>query len=270
MALGPMMSEMTWQEVAEAVEQGYVPVFLVGSTEQHGPHLPLATDTVLPLEIIVRAAKQVKLLIVPPLPFGYKSKPLSGGGQGFPGTISLDGVTLIYAVRDVVAELARHGFRKIVVLDWHMENVNFVYEGIDQARVRGGLDGVTVMSIDSIVAAFPQDELAWLFEEGFPGWDVEHAAIMETSLMLAVRPESVRTDRVVDDQSEEHPWYDLIPAPQSHIPKSGTLSLATQGTREKGERLEKLLIAKFVEALRTEFDVPLQGTAQRTAAGVDR
>jgi creatinine amidohydrolase len=255
-ALGPLMAEMTWQEVSQAVDEGYVPVWLIGSTEQHGPHLPLATDTILPLEVIREAAREVKLLIPPPLPFGYKSKPLSGGGQGFPGTMSFDGTTLICAVRDIVSELVRHGFRQIVVFDWHMENVNFVYEGIDQARVRGGLGDATIMSIDSIFAAFPESELAWMFSEGFPGWDVEHAAIMETSLMLAGRPDLVRSDRVVDDLSEEHPWYDLIPAPPSHIPASGTLSLATQGTQEKGARLQAMLVAKLVEAVRKEFDVP--------------
>ena len=267
MALGPMMAEMTWKEVAAAVEARYVPVFLVGSTEQHGPHLPLATDTILPLEVIKGAARAMKLLIVPPLPFGFKSKPLSGGGQGFPGTMSLDGVTLIYAVRDVVSELARHGFRQIVGFDWHMENVNFVYEGIDQARMRGDLEGVTVMSIDSIFAAFSHEELTWLFDEGFPGWDVEHAAIMETSLMLAMRPELVRTAEIVDDRSEEHPWYDLLPAPESHIPKSGTLSLASQGTREKGERLQRMLLGKFVEALRKEFDVPSHSDPEQVVGG---
>jgi creatinine amidohydrolase len=268
-ALGPMMAEMTWQDVSRAVEDRYVPVLLVGATEQHGPHLPLATDTVLPLEVIKAAARTTRLLIAPPVPFGFKSKPLSGGGQGFPGTMSLDGSTLISVVRDLVSELARHGFRQMVVFNWHMENVNFVYEGIDQARAAGRLEDVTVMSIDSIVAAFPQEQLAWLFEEGFPGWDVEHAAIMETSLMLASRPELVRPDRVVDDQSEEHPWYDLLPAPASHIPKSGTLSLATLGTREKGERLQAMLVAKFVEALQKEFDVPLHAQAERIAAGVN-
>jgi creatinine amidohydrolase len=261
MALGPLMVDMTWQEVEQAVGEGYVPVWLIGATEQHGPHLPLATDTILPFEVIRRAAEEVKLLIPPPLPFGYKSKPLSGGGQGFPGTMSLDGATLIAAVRDIVSELARHGFRRIVVFDWHMENVNFVYEGIDQARMRGALEGTTVMSIDSPFNAFAESELAWMFSEGFPGWDVEHAAIVETSLMLAARPELVRRDRVVDEVSDEHPWYDLIPAPPSHVTRSGTLSLATQGSVEKGERLLPMLVAKLVEALRKEFDVPRHDAA---------
>ncbi len=261
------MEEMTWKEVELAVSEGHVPIWLIGSTEQHGPHLPLATDTLLPLEVIKRAAQEVKIVIPPPLPFGFKSKALSGGGQGFPGTTSLDGETLIHVVRDVVSELARHGFRQIVVFGWHMESTNFVWEGIDQARKRGSLDGATVMSVDSIFNAFTQDELSWLFQEGFPGWDVEHAAIVETSLMLDARPELVRTDLIADDQSEEHPWYDILPEPPSHIPRSGVLSLATQGSREKGERVNKMLVKALVKALRKEFDIPSQAEGGRNAQG---
>jgi creatinine amidohydrolase len=261
--LGPVMQEMTWKEVKQAADEGYVPVWVIGATEQHGPHLPLATDLILPLEVTRAAAREVKILLAPPFPFGFKSKPLSGGGQGFPGTLSLDGATLICAVRDIVAEIARSGFRHIVVLNWHMENVNFVYEGIDQARARSGMEGATVLSIDSLFAAFSAEDLAWLFEEGFPGWDVEHAAIVETSLMLATRPDLVRTTEIVDDQAEDHPWYDLSPAPATHIPPSGVLSLATQGSRQKGDRLHAMLVAKFIEALQKEFNI---GCHQRAAA----
>jgi creatinine amidohydrolase len=248
-----MMETMTWPEVAQAAESGYVPVWPIGSTEQHGPHLPLATDTVLPLEIVKRAAQEVRIVIPPPLAFGFKSKALSGGGQSFPGTTSLDGATLICVVREVVSELARHGFRQIVVLNWHMENTNFVWEGIDQARLNGRLDNTRVMSIDSLSGAFRQEELGWLFEDDFSGWDVEHAALVETSLMLALRPELVRIEKIADDAAEDHPWYDLIPEPPSHIPRSGVLARATPASREKGERLSQMMVARLVEAIRKEF-----------------
>lgn len=257
---GPMMESMTWKEVAAAVAEEYVPVWVVGATEQHGPHLPLSTDLTLPLELVKRAAQEIRLLIPPPLQFGFKSKALSGGGQSFPGTISLDGETLIRVVRDVVAELGRHGFRQIVVINWHMESVNFIWEGIDQSRSRG-LDDVAIMSIDRPLAAFKQSELAFLFDDGFPGWDVEHAAIMETSLMLALRPELVREDLIADDSAAEHPWYDLIPEPSRHIPQSGVLSRASAASRDKGERLQRMVVEKLVEAITKEF-----GTARHEAA----
>jgi creatinine amidohydrolase len=251
--VGPMMETMTWPEVAQAVEEEYVPVWVIGSTEQHGPHLPITTDLILPLELVKRAAREIKLVLPPPLSFGFKSKALSGGGQGFPGTVSLDGETLIRVIRDVVSELGRHGFRRIVVMNWHMENVNLIWEGLDQARAMGRLEGVTVMSIDRPLAAFSQDELSWLFEDGFTGWDVEHAAIMETSLMLALRPELVRIDKVLDDAAAEHPWYDLIPEPAKHVPASGVLSRATLASAKKGDRLQGMVVAKLVDAITKEF-----------------
>jgi len=251
--LGPMMDTMTWPEVREAAEQGYVPVWVIGSTEQHGPHLPLATDVILPLELVKRAAEEIRLLVPPPLVFGFKSKALSGGGQTFPGTISLDGETLIRVVRDVISELARHGFQQLVVLNWHMENINFIWEGIDQARARGALKNAIVMSIDRPLAAYSEDALAWLFEDGFSGWAIEHAATMETSLMLALRPELVRTDLIIDDAAAEHPWYDLIPEPTDHIPASGVLSRATAGSRAKGERLQRMIVEKLLGAIVKEF-----------------
>jgi creatinine amidohydrolase len=261
-----MMETMTWPEVPQAVDEAYVPVLVVGSTEQHGPHLPLGTDLILPLELVKLAARELRLLIPPPLSYGFKSKALSGGGQSFPGTTSLDGETLIRLVRDVVSEVARHGFRQIVVVNWHMESVNLIWEGLDQARVSGKLDGVTVMSIDRPLAAYRQEELAWLFEDGFAGWDIEHAAIVETSLMLALRPDLVREELILDDAAAEHPWYDLIPEPPRHIPPSGVLSTATAGNRAKGDRLKKMIVAKLVEAITKEFATPRHESPQVTGS----
>jgi creatinine amidohydrolase len=247
------MSLMTWTEVERAVELGYIPVLVIGSTEQHGPHLPLSTDVLIPTELVRRLATTAPVLIAPPLHFGFKSKALSGGGQTFPGTTSLDGETLIHVVRDVVGEIARHGFKRLVVLNWHMENVNFVWEGIDQARRTGRLGDMVVLSIDSLTGSFPPSELEWLFPQGFPGWDVEHASMVETSLMLALRDDVVRKDEIHDDAAADHPWYDLTPEPPRHIPRSGVLANATQGTREIGERLSEMLVRRLGEAIAREF-----------------
>lgn len=92
-------------------------------------------------------------------------------------------------------------------------------------------------------------------DQGVPGWDLEHAAIVETSLMLALRPELVRSDKTADDGPEEHPWYDLLPEPSSHVPTSGVLPRASSASREKGERLRDLLVARLIEALAKEFNL---------------
>ncbi len=222
----PMMAEMTWPEVDLAARAGAVALWSVGATEQHGPHLPVSVDHLLPVELSKRIAERVHCVIPPPQPFGNRSHPLSGGGQGFPATTSLRASTLIQVVRDVVGELARSGFTRIALINWHAENVNLLYEGVELAREAGGFDDVTVMIVDRVWASFGEGELDFLFADadGFPGWAAEHAAIVETSLMLALRRDLVRESLIADDQAAERPFYELLPTPPQHIAQSGVLA----------------------------------------------
>lgn len=259
MSAAPLMAEMTWPEVEAAAGRGAVALWSVGATEQHGPHLPLSVDTLIPHELSLRLAEQLDLAIAPPQVFGSRSRPLSGGGQGFPGTTSLRAETLIAVVADVVGELARSGFRRIAVVNWHGENVNLLWAGVDRARDRGELGTAKVMLVERVFNAFTEAEMSFLFvdsREGFPGWPAEHAAIMETSLVMALRPELVRTDLIADDRSAERPFYEVIPTPPEHVAASGVLAEASKASPEKGERLAGLIIDRLAAALRDGLDAP--------------
>src|SRR5215212_11335441 len=131
-----LLAEITWPEVEEAIGQGAGVVLPVGSTEQHGHHLPLSTDAVLPTELALAIAEPLDLLVAPPITYGYRSRPLSGGGQGFVGTTSVSARTLMSQIHDVLREFVRQGFRRILVLNWHFENANFVYEAAFTALSR--------------------------------------------------------------------------------------------------------------------------------------
>src|SRR3546814_16589839 len=98
-----------------------------------GPRLPLAVVALLATGLADEAAEEVGGLGSPAWSYGYKSMPKSGGGPFFPGTTNLDGHTLSSMVRDVIRELARHGVRKICLIDGHYENQWFLTEGIDLA-----------------------------------------------------------------------------------------------------------------------------------------
>lgn len=262
---GPLMSEMTWPEVDAAARAGAVALWSVGATEQHGPHLPLSVDHLIPLELSLRIARRLHVVIPPPQAFGNRSRPLSGGGPSFPGTTSLRAGTLVQVVRDVVGQLAAGGFRSIAVLNWHGENVNLLHEGIELAREAGDLerpDGggpVRVMLIERVFNAFSEAEMAFLFEdarEGFPGWPAEHAAIMETSLMLALRPDLVRRELIADDRAAVRPFYDLTPTPPQHVAASGVLAEASRASVAKGERLAALIVDRLTAAISEALDPP--------------
>jgi creatinine amidohydrolase len=247
-----LLDRMTWPEVAAAVQRGAGVVLPVGSTEQHGHHLPLATDAILPTELALAVADELDLLVAPAVQYGYRSRPLSGGGEGFVGTISVRAQTLMLLVEDVLRQLIRHGFRRLVVLNWHFENQNFVYEAAWLAKERDGTDA-RIMVCELPFADLTPETMGVLFPEGFPGWDVEHASIMETSLMLHLRPEAVLFDRAVDDEAERHPWWDVVPTPESFVPRSGTLWKATQASPEKGRRAW----AEIVDGLRAAIAAEL-------------
>jgi creatinine amidohydrolase len=244
---------MTWLEVAVAAEAGVPVVLPVGSTEQHGPHLPLNTDCLLPVGIALEVAKRRPLVVAPPITFGARSRPLSGGGEGFPGTLSLRGTTLISTVTEVLQALIRSGFTRLCVQNWHYENAAYLWEACDLA-VAGSTD-VRILLLENPMPDFSAEELAELFPAGFPGWDVEHASIMETSLMLVLHPELVRRDQIVDDEAKRHPTWDVVPPPADFIPSSGVLWHPSEASEQIGRRFLDAVAGRLDEALRTEFDL---------------
>lgn len=248
-----LLAEMTWPEVEEAIGRGAGVVLPVGSTEQHGHHLPLSTDAILPTELALAVAEPLDLLVAPAVSYGYRSRPLSGGGQGFVGTTSVRAMTLMALVEDVLGELIRQGFTRLVVLNWHMENQNFVYEAAYLAHERYQSPSARILVAELPFKELSPDTMALLFPDGFPGWDVEHASIMETSLMLHLRPELVLFDRAVDDAAKRHPWYDVVPVPEDFVPASGTLWKATQASEEKGGIAWREIVDQMREAIASEL-----------------
>ena len=251
MATAHLMEEMTWPEVAQAATSNLPVILAMGSTEQHGPHLPLGTDVLIPLAIAREAAKQLDVVIAPAVHFGAMSRPLSGGGESFPGTLSLRAGTLITTVEEVLSGLARAGFRRICLQNWHYENAAYLWEAADLTSNR--YPGVRMLILENPFPEFTDSQLAEVFPKGFPGWDVEHASIIETSLMYVIRPDLVRRDKIADDQAKRHPAWDVVPAPADFIPKSGVLWHPTEASEAIGHMVLKMLGDHLVKALRTEF-----------------
>jgi creatinine amidohydrolase len=249
------MAEITWPEF-EAKTQAKVPFFLpVGATEQHGPHLPLGVDVYLPTHVAAKVAAEVGGLVAPTIPYGYKSQPRSGGGQAFPGTTSLAAHTLSLVVRDVIYDLGLHGVRRFVIVNGHFENTWPIIEGLDLAMRelrRDGIDDVTAVRLEYWDFVHRQT-LDRLFPEGFPGTDLEHASLLETSMMLVVRPDLVDMEKVPSDGPARFPTYDRTPVPPGMVPASGVLARAQGSTAEKGQWLIDDHVSLIAAAVRREF-----------------
>ncbi len=242
------MSCLSWTDYRDRLTRDDPAVLIpVGSLEQHGPHLPLATDSLIPTAIAERVAAKCGCLVAPTLTYGAKSVPRCGGGQHFCGTTSLDATTIIAEVKDVVRELARHGVSRVAFVNGHMENAWFITEACDVAlrEVRMlGLEPPRLMQV-GYWEFLSKPTIDAVFGDSFPDWSLEHAGIMETSVMLHLHPEMVHMDRLSDHPSAKFPVYDLWPYDPAIVPSTGILNTARGSTAASG----KLFVDEFVDLL---------------------
>jgi creatinine amidohydrolase len=251
-----MMSDLSWSEYKRRLEDEDAIVILpAGAVEQHGHHLPLGTDWMMATEMSRRAAERVGGVVAAPIMYGYKSQIRSGGGNHYVGTTSLDGPSLINMVREVLKEFVRHGARKIAVIDGHYENRFFLTDACDLAVRDLRYDGITDVKILKMLYAeeIKPETLRRLYPDGFLGLELEHGAVLETSMMLYCFPHLVDMSRLSDDPPAKFPPYDLYPGNPDWVPPAGCLNRAQGSTAELG----KLLVDEFTDlvggALEREF-----------------
>ncbi len=249
-----LMSSMSWVAYQERLQDdGLVLLLPCGALEQHGPHLPLGTDALLSAAIAQTVAEKVNGLVAPTLSYGYKSQPKSGGGQHFPGTTSLDGQSLSQIARDVIREFARHGVNHLVIVDGHYENQWFLTEGIDLAmRELGASSPLRIMRLEYWDFC-TEATLQKIFPDGFPGFALEHAAVIETSLMLHYYPDLVHLDLIPHDQPADFPPYDIYPTRTEWVPPSGVLSSAKGASAAKGALMAAQITDSIAAAIAHEF-----------------
>lgn len=250
-------AELSWPDYETLIRDGATPILLpLGAMEQHGHHLPMNVDVLLPVEFARRVAPHINALVAPAFNYGYKSHLKSGGGNHLPGTASLDGATLVNALRDLIREFARHGVRKICLINGHYENAWCITEGVDLALREMKWDGILDMKI--VVLSYwdfvDQETICALYPGGFPGWNVEHGGMLETSLMLAIHPHLVDLERAADHPPASFPPYDVYPPKPDWVPPFGTLSSPVEATAEKGRILLDVCVDGIVRALRSEFN----------------
>jgi len=247
------LERMTWKDVQTAVTDGRVVAVVIGSTEQHGPHLPLGTDCYIPLGIIERVAAKINLVITPPITYGYYSQVRSGGaGEFFPGTTSVRSSTLVGLITDIVEAFVRHGFRRFLILSGHYENSQLIGEGVQNARKASPETNIRALVVNWW-ELIPAETMREVYGNNFPGWEIEHAAIAETSMLMYLRPELVRTQNIRDYDMPRRIAYDVIPPPDDTIPGSGVPSKASPASKEKGEALVSAAVKGIVEAVNRDL-----------------
>jgi creatinine amidohydrolase len=220
----------TWTEVA-ALDPPPLLLVPLGSLEQHGPHLPLDTDTRLAVALADgAAAARPGLAVAPALPYGA-----SGEHASFPGTVSIGHEALEQVVVEVVR--SADAFRGVVLVNGHGGNV----PALERALATGRGEGRRV--------------LTWSWS--LPGADA-HAGRTETSLLLALAPDLVRLDLAEAGATE--PLAQLLPRMEADgvaaVSPNGVLGDPAGASADEGRHLLAQLVADLVRAVDAAF--PLQ------------
>lgn len=238
------------------VTSGHATVILpAGAFEQHGPHLPLGTDATLSTTIAEAVGRQTGAKVAEPFTYGYKSQQKSGGGNHLPGTVSLDAEALVAMTRNLVTGFLGQGIQNLVILNGHYENYQFLYEGVDLALRDLGLGSeaeqcVLLLSYWDFVS---DATLGAVYPDGFPGWDIEHGGVLETSLMLHLWPELVDMGRAVSHPPADLPRFDRLPVVPGRTPATGCLSAPDGSDAVKGKLLFDQVVADLSQEISAEL-----------------
>ena len=182
--------EMTRPEVEEAIASGVDTVIItIGSTEQHGLHLPLGTDAIMGEALGQRVARALgDTLLAPGMRIGCSEHHMD-----FAGSLTLSRETFIGVVGDICRSLARHGFRHIVLLPTHGGNFAPLAKAVE--AIRPELSGVNLIAFTDLMAFMDEIFQTGKARKVTPEQAGAHAGEFETSIMLYLRPDLVAMDQ---------------------------------------------------------------------------
>lgn len=250
-----LLEEMSWVEVDEAVKSGRDTIFIAaGVVEEHGPQLPLNTDTVLGQFIVEQIATRLgNALVGPPLNFG-----VTWNLRDFPGTIHLKDETMIALLIDYYDSLVRAGFKNVIFLNQHGSNLPSLQVVIPRFNYSGKARAMLLVPWTYI-----PEGLGPLFnrEVGY------HANHTETAMMLYVRPDLVQMDKAegiveipdvlpIRDQGYRFTLQVVGPYKEpGHggarlISKTGAFGTPADGTVEFGKQIVEGIIENIVKDMR--------------------
>ena len=182
------LDRLSWPEVQAELEAGRDTVVLAfGATEQHGPHLPLATDALLGDHLARLVAEHLDAFVAPTVRIGCSEHHLA-----FPGTLSLTDETFHELVADLVLSLARGGFRRVILLPTHGGNFAPLAAAIVQLGPNPGIEVRALTDLGALLAIAQlgaEEHGVPLAEGGL------HAGEWETSMLAAIHPELVHLER---------------------------------------------------------------------------
>ena len=247
-----MATEIDWTRLtgpdirAVAARGNALAVLPVGSLEQHGPHLPVITDTRTAWEVSIRAARlaapELPVLVLPGLWTGMSEHHLPFGG-----TISLNFSEFRAVLTGVARSLRAIGFARLLIVNGHGGNIEPLAVAARELAHEFGLPVVATTPWMVV----PTQILALMDS----GTGPQHACEAETSVMLAMTPETVRTDKFEEAMRQAPPavpgraGFSRFWSFSERAPVTGTKGDPRPATAAKGEKMLDIMAAALAEAM---------------------
>ncbi len=245
-----LLAKMTWQEVEDRLKECDIALVPLGSTEQHGPALPVDNDHYIATEFAYRVAEMVwdkhKVVVAPTITFGFSPHHME-----FKGTITLSELTLSSMIADVCYSLAQHGFRKIILVNGHGGNETAIQNALHD--MQGNIDAkVYNVSWWNLVA----DKIKEIVTP-----PVYHACDMETSVAWYLGQRVLENKRVDEPGRSIVPGFvvpDMLAPPprvstsysMKEITDSGVVGYSTKATKEKGKLIVNMVLERLTSFIR--------------------
>jgi creatinine amidohydrolase len=226
-----LLDELSSKEFEKSLDDGTVVILPIGVIEEHGSHLPLNTDSIQGEYVAEEVAKKTGALVAPPIRYG-----VCNTTRNFPGTVSIQFETLRSLVRDVISEFGRNGVKNVVVLSGHAGSTHM-------AALRLAAKDV-VDEMDMKVLVLSDYEI--IHGKGLIGPDDGHSGSVESSRVLAVRPDLIKgkgkkgVNRI--------PKFMVLRHPEKYW--KGVTGDPAKASRKKGEELNELIIREMVKMVK--------------------
>jgi len=245
--------ELTWKDISEYLQKNDIALVPIGSTEQHGLHLPTGCDTYAAIALAEDVAIHTGTLTTPPLWFGDSPHHL-----GFPGTITLRSDTLIAVTKDICRSLAKTGFKKIIIINGHrganLPALNLAVKSLHEHEFPEIF--FAVVDPFKISSQFTKTERE--------SEEMYHAAEIETSHLMYKFPHLVRTGKIIKEippfETKFSKFFMLDPyrsgekidiamnsKEEAELTKSGVMGDPTKASVDKGKRYHEYMVNQLVQ-----------------------
>lgn len=239
---------LTWPQVDALPRESVLLILPTAAIEQHGHHLPLATDTLCNNLLLGKALElvpeDIPMYALPPICYGKSNEHI-----GFPGTLSVSAATFMAVIRDLGASIAAAGFKKVALFNTHGGNTSLVDVMARDLRAEFGLRTFTLFG--AVGAGF-EGVSAQERTYGF------HAGEIETAFLLYGTPELVHPDKYTSNYIARVDTPELLKPEGSNanfawltrdIAPSGVMGDPSAATAENGEKWVNASAAKIAEVL---------------------